>query len=92
MIPDRARPYLEADAIAAEGINPDVFLLLNVPDDVLIERVVGRRLDPETGAIYHGGARLGSFTASRIDERSTFKACLGVGAATRLTNDRETRE
>jgi adenylate kinase len=24
-----------------------------VPDDVLVERVVGRRLDPETGKIYH---------------------------------------
>ena len=32
---------MEADAIAAEGINPDVFLLLNVPDEVLIERVAG---------------------------------------------------
>ena len=28
-------------------------LLLDVPDDALVERVVGRRLDPETGAIYH---------------------------------------
>ena len=26
---------------------------LQVPDDVLVERVVGRRLDPETGDIYH---------------------------------------
>ena len=43
----------QADAIAAEGINPDVFLLLDVPDEILIERVVGRRLDPETGTIYH---------------------------------------
>lgn len=24
-----------------------------MPDEILIERVVGRRLDPETGAIYH---------------------------------------
>lgn len=24
-----------------------------VPDELLIERVVGRRLDPDTGAIYH---------------------------------------
>lgn len=46
-------PDAKADAITAEGIIPDVFLLLNVPDEVLIERVVGRRLDPETGAIYH---------------------------------------
>ena len=26
---------------------------LQVPDELLIERVVGRRLDPVTGAIYH---------------------------------------
>lgn len=24
-----------------------------VPQELLVERVVGRRLDPETGAIYH---------------------------------------
>lgn len=29
------------------------FSTLQVPDEVLIERMVGRRLDPETGAIYH---------------------------------------
>jgi adenylate kinase len=28
-------------------------LLLQVPDDVIVERIVGRRLDPETGRIYH---------------------------------------
>ena len=31
----------------------DCFLFLNVPDDILVERVVGRRTDPETGKIYH---------------------------------------
>ncbi len=43
----------QAEAIEAAGIRPDVFLLVNVPDEALVERVVGRRLDPETGAIYH---------------------------------------
>lgn len=28
-------------------------MLLNVPDEMLIQRVVGRRLDPDTGDIYH---------------------------------------
>ena len=37
----------------AAGIHPELFLLLEVPDEVLITRVVGRRLDPVTGAIYH---------------------------------------
>lgn len=31
----------------------DVFLLLNVPDEVLVGRVTGRRLDPVSGKIYH---------------------------------------
>ena len=26
---------------------------MQVPDEVLVERVVGRRLDPQTGKIYH---------------------------------------
>lgn len=43
----------QAEAIEKEGIRPDVFLLIQVPDELLIERVVGRRLDPVTGAIYH---------------------------------------
>ncbi|KAL4450571.1 hypothetical protein ABPG77_000927 [Micractinium sp. CCAP 211/92] len=43
----------QAEAIEKEGIRPDVFLLINVPDDLLIDRVVGRRSDPETGEIYH---------------------------------------
>ncbi len=40
-------------ALEAAGIHPELFLLLEVPDEVLVERVVGRRLDPETGKIYH---------------------------------------
>ena len=26
---------------------------MNVPDEKLVDRVVGRRMDPETGKIYH---------------------------------------
>jgi adenylate kinase len=28
-------------------------LFLDVPDEILVERVVGRRTDPDTGKIYH---------------------------------------
>jgi adenylate kinase len=34
-------------------VSADCFLFLNVPDEILVERVVGRRTDPETGKIYH---------------------------------------
>lgn len=43
----------QAEAIERAGVRPDAFVLLNVPDDALVERVVGRRLDPVTGEIYH---------------------------------------
>mmetsp|Transcript_19530 Transcript_19530/g.30137 ORF Transcript_19530/g.30137 Transcript_19530/m.30137 type:complete len:293 (+) Transcript_19530:112-990(+) len=43
----------QADALAQAGISADCFIFLNVPDEILVERVVGRRTDPETGKIYH---------------------------------------
>jgi adenylate kinase len=43
----------QGEALAAAGVSPELFILLEVPDEVLIERVVGRRLDPDTGKIYH---------------------------------------
>lgn len=47
------RTRAQADALAEAGVCADCFLFLNVPDSVLVERVVGRRTDPETGKIYH---------------------------------------
>jgi F-type H+-transporting ATPase subunit beta len=35
------------------GCSADCFLFLDVPDEILVERVVGRRTDPDTGKIYH---------------------------------------
>lgn len=47
------RTRAQADALAEAGVSADCFLFLNVPDEILVERVVGRRTDPETGKIYH---------------------------------------
>ncbi|EFJ31312.1 hypothetical protein SELMODRAFT_169443 [Selaginella moellendorffii] len=47
------RSLSQAQALEALKIRPQLFILLEVPEDVLIERVVGRRLDPVTGKIYH---------------------------------------
>jgi adenylate kinase len=47
------RTKAQADALTAAGHRPDCFLLLEVPEEVLVERVTGRRTDPETGKIYH---------------------------------------
>jgi len=51
----RTRPQAEAlaEALAADGRALDAVLLLEVPDALIVERIVGRRTDPETGAIYH---------------------------------------
>ena len=48
-------PRTEAQSLAMSeaGIKVDCFVFLDVPDEVLVERVVGRRTDPETGKIYH---------------------------------------
>lgn len=47
------RTKAQADALTAAGMSPDCFLFLDVKEDILVERVTGRRIDPETGAIYH---------------------------------------
>jgi adenylate kinase len=51
----RTRPQAEAldRALAEAGVSLDHVLLIGVPDALIVERIVGRRSDPETGAIYH---------------------------------------
>ena len=47
------RSASQAKSLADAGIEPELVLVLEVPDSILVERVVGRRSDPETGKIYH---------------------------------------
>ena len=47
------RTKSQADALSAAGMIPDCFVMLDVPEEVLVERVTGRRTDPVTGKIYH---------------------------------------
>ena len=47
------RTRAQADALAAAGLSCDIFIFLDVPDNLLVERVTGRRSDPVTGQIYH---------------------------------------
>ncbi|XP_022133521.1 adenylate kinase, chloroplastic [Momordica charantia] len=47
------RSYSQATALKELGFEPDLFILLEVSEESLVERVVGRRLDPVTGKIYH---------------------------------------
>mmetsp|Transcript_38482 Transcript_38482/g.90299 ORF Transcript_38482/g.90299 Transcript_38482/m.90299 type:complete len:501 (+) Transcript_38482:55-1557(+) len=47
------RTAAQALALKAAGIEPDRCILLDVHDQVVVERCVGRRLDPVTEKIYH---------------------------------------
>lgn len=51
------RTRLQAEALDAElenaGLALDVVLQIEVPDELIVERITGRRLDPDTGEIYH---------------------------------------
>jgi adenylate kinase len=47
------RTQAQAKALEDAGVTAGCFLFLDVPDEVLVERVVGRRSDPVTGKIYH---------------------------------------
>ncbi|HTE55910.1 MAG TPA: adenylate kinase [Kofleriaceae bacterium] len=51
----RTRPQAEAldQALAEAGIALDSVLLIEVPDELILERITGRRNDPQTGAVYH---------------------------------------
>jgi adenylate kinase len=51
----RTRPQAEAldGELDKAGAALDVVLLIEVPDELIVERITGRRSDPETGTIYH---------------------------------------
>lgn len=51
----RTRPQAEAldRAMAAANVALDAVVLIEVDDSLIVERITGRRSDPDTGAIYH---------------------------------------
>jgi adenylate kinase len=51
----RTIPQAEAldTAMSNAGVSLDLVLMIEVPDDLIVERGVGRRNDPVTGRIYH---------------------------------------
>ncbi|RMG99603.1 MAG: adenylate kinase [Deltaproteobacteria bacterium] len=51
----RTRPQAEAldRALAEAKIPLDAVVLIDVPDEAILDRITGRRSDPETGTIYH---------------------------------------
>jgi adenylate kinase len=53
MLDGYPRTEAQAKAMVDRGLVPDYFVLINVPENKLVERVTGRCLDPKTGIIYH---------------------------------------
>lgn len=51
----RTRPQAEAldTALDEAGASIDAVVFIDVPDETVLERMTGRRMDPETGKIYH---------------------------------------
>lgn len=51
----RTRPQAEAldVALANAAVRLDAVVLIEVADGLILDRITGRRSDPETGAIYH---------------------------------------
>ncbi|KAK4481931.1 hypothetical protein RD792_012844 [Penstemon davidsonii] len=47
------RSSAQAESLEKLNIRPDIYIMLDVPDEILIDRCVGRRIDPLTGRIYH---------------------------------------
>jgi adenylate kinase len=47
------RTIAQADAMKDSGINVDYVLEIDVPDELILERVCGRRSHPASGRVYH---------------------------------------
>jgi len=47
------RTLIQAQGLDEMGCRPNLVISLEVPDDILVERVCGRREDPVTKKIYH---------------------------------------
>ena len=47
------RTKAQCDALEDMGLVPNLFLRLDVPDEVMMDRACGRRQDPVTRQIYH---------------------------------------
>lgn len=47
------RTRSQAISLQTAGIIPHALVLLDVPDEVVVGRIAGRRTDPKSGAVYH---------------------------------------
>ena len=59
----------QAEVLRDNGLIPDKFISIECPDEVMIERVCGRRLDPVTGQTYHVQFRPAPENDKELQER-----------------------
>uniref|UniRef100_A0A0G4HF20 Adenylate kinase n=1 Tax=Chromera velia CCMP2878 TaxID=1169474 RepID=A0A0G4HF20_9ALVE len=43
----------QAEALLSQGMDPDLFILLEAQEDLIVDRITNRRIDPVTGDIYN---------------------------------------
>ncbi|MDB5959656.1 MAG: adenylate kinase [Massilia sp.] len=60
------RTIAQADAMKDNGINVDYVLEIDVPDELIVERMSGRRSHPASGRVYH--TRFNPPKAADIDD------------------------
>lgn len=71
LLDDFPRTKIQAAALSFAGVTPDCFIMLDVAEDSLVDRVKGRRIDPVTGHIYHDkfNPPKSKIVASRLTQR-----------------------
>ncbi|KAA6354901.1 MAG: adenylate kinase, partial [Streblomastix strix] len=47
------RTHVQAQAMKAQNINPTHVIQIDIPDHELMDRALGRRIDPVTNKVYH---------------------------------------
>ncbi len=47
------RTIPQANAMKEAGISIDLVLEFDVPDDIIVDRIIGRRVHPSSGRVYH---------------------------------------
>ena len=69
------RTIPQADAMKEAGINVDFVLEFAVPDEIIVERIVGRRVHAPSGRVYHI-----KFNPPKVENRDdvTGEECVNV--------------
>ena len=82
------RTAVQAGALNNMGLVPNLFLMLECPDAVMIERACGRRMDPVTRKIYHLKVGERSLSPRNVPSLSRARATASSTRRPRATRSR----